>query len=86
MNDLGDPIAYEVLERHTPVFSSDGEQVGTVHEILADQNLDIFDGLMISHHLRHRYVAADDIDSLYEHGVVLALTAEQAANLPESRR
>ena len=35
-NDLGDPSSYMALEDGTPVFSSDGRELGSVHHVLAD--------------------------------------------------
>jgi len=46
--DEGLPVAYPVLERGVPVMSSDGEQIGTVHHVVAAPEEDIFHGLVIS--------------------------------------
>ena len=46
--DEGLPIAYEVLEKGVPVLASDGEQVGTVHHVVAAPEKDIFHGLVIT--------------------------------------
>ena len=46
--DEGLPIAYEVLEKGVPVLASDGEQVGTVHHVVAAPEKDIFHGLVIA--------------------------------------
>jgi sporulation protein YlmC with PRC-barrel domain len=82
--DEGLPIAYEVLEKGVPVLSADGEQVGTVHHVVAAPEKDIFHGLVIStpQHKR-RFVEAADVASLHEHGVDLRIDAAAAANLPE---
>ncbi|HEV2943633.1 MAG TPA: hypothetical protein VGX26_00770, partial [Solirubrobacteraceae bacterium] len=67
--DEGLPIAYEVLEKGVAVLSSDGEQVGTVHHVVAVPEKDIFHGLVIStsQHGR-RFVEAASVASLHEHG------------------
>ena len=60
--DEGLPIAYQVLDEGVPVLASDGEQVGTVHHVLAAPEKDIFHGLVITtpgHGLRF-VEAADD--------------------------
>lgn len=84
--ELGQPASYLVLSEGTPVYSSDGESVGRVTHVLAAEQQDIFDGIIIQEHLGaggHRFVDADDIDEIYERGVVLKLDREQAARLPE---
>lgn len=84
--DLGPPISYEVLEAGTPVYSSDEQPVGTVAHVLAVEDEDVFDGVVISEHMGsggHRFADADDIAAIYEHGMVLKLDQAAAANLPE---
>jgi uncharacterized protein YrrD len=84
--DLGPPISYEVLESGTPVFSSDGERIGEVGHVLNDEGLDVFDGIVVREHDgrgRHRFADADDIDAIYEQGVVLKLDRAASEELPE---
>ena len=83
MDDLGDPIAYLVLEEGTAVYSSDGERVATVRRVLADTAADIFDGLVLAGDGPDRFVDAPEVARIHERGVILSLTAEQAAALPE---
>jgi uncharacterized protein YrrD len=82
--DEGFPIAYEVLEKGVPVLASDGEQVGTVHHVVAAPEKDIFHGLVIATpgHGR-RFVEAADIASLHEHGVDLLIDSAAAQSLPQ---
>lgn len=82
--DEGLPIAYEVLEKGVPVLASDGEQVGTVHHVVAAPEQDIFHGLVIATagHGR-RFVQADDVASLHERGVDLRIDSTAVAVLPE---
>jgi uncharacterized protein YrrD len=82
--DEGLPIAYEVLEEGVPVLSTDGEQVGTVHHVVAAPEKDIFHGLVIStpQHGR-RFVEAADIESLHERGVDLRIDSAAAQSLPQ---
>jgi len=82
----GLPISYEVLERGTAVYSSEGEQVGTVAHVLAAEEVDIFEGLVILEHRGrsgHRFVEADDIGDMYERAVMLKLDRAAAERLPE---
>jgi hypothetical protein len=81
--DEGLPIAYQVLEKNVPVFASDGEQVGTVDHVVSAPAEDIFHGIVIRLAGGQRFVAADDVASLHEHGVDLRIDAAAAAALPE---
>jgi sporulation protein YlmC with PRC-barrel domain len=82
--DEGLPIAYGLLDKNVPVLTSDGEQVGTVHHVVAAPEQDIFHGLVIStpgHGLR--FVEAADVASLHEHGVDLRIDTATAQSLPQ---
>jgi sporulation protein YlmC with PRC-barrel domain len=84
--DLGTPISYQVLEKGTPVYSSDGKEIGKVGHVLADEGEDVFDGVVVSEHLGrdgHRFADADEIAEIHEHGVVLRLDRAACENLPE---
>jgi hypothetical protein len=81
--DEGLPIAYQVLEEGVPVFASDGQQVGTVDHVVAAPEEDIFHGVVMRAGHTSRFIAADQIVSLHEHGVDLRLDATEAAGLPE---
>jgi len=81
--DEGAPIAYPLLESGVPVLASSGEQVGTVHHVVAAPEEDIFHGLVIStpSHGR-RFVAAEAVAALHEHGVDLKIDTDAVALLP----
>jgi len=79
--DEGLPIAYEVLERHVPVYASGGEQVGTVDHVVAAEHEDIFHGIVIATGSGPRFVPADAVASLHEMGVDLRIDALAAADL-----
>lgn len=79
--DEGAPVAYNVLEKGVPVLASDGTQVGTVDHVVAAYEQDIFHGLVISAGGHKRFVAAEDVQSLHEHGVDLKLDASAVAGL-----
>jgi uncharacterized protein YrrD len=84
--DLGYPVSYEVLQAGTPVYSSDGAEVGKVAHVLAVPEEDVFDGVVISEHFGsegHRFADADDIASIYERGMVLKLDRAAAEHLPK---
>ena len=73
--DEGLPIAYEVLERGVPVYSSERKRVGTVDHVMSAPEVDIFHGIVISSEGGRRFVPADQVASLHEHGVDLRLDA-----------
>ena len=79
-------MAYAALSKGTPVYSSDGEEIGKVAHVLADEGEDVFDGIVLGEHVfgaEHRFADADEIDGIYEHGVVLKLDRAAAAELPK---
>jgi PRC-barrel domain protein len=83
-DDLGAPVSYLTLEEGTAVFTADGEELGQVAHVLADEENDIFDGIVISHGLgRHTFADAEQVGEIHERGVVLTLTAAEAEALPE---
>jgi hypothetical protein len=82
--DEGAPIAYRVLESDVPVFASGGEQIGKVHHVVAAEDKDIFHGLVISTAAHGtRFVAAEEVASLHEHGVDLRIESAAVDQLPE---
>jgi hypothetical protein len=83
-DDLGTPISYLALEEGTAVFAADGDEVGHVAHVLADEEEDIFDGIVIAHGLgRHTFADAEQVDAIHERGVALTITAAEAEALPE---
>ena len=78
----GLPIAYQVLEKGVPVYSSDGQELGSVEHVVAAPEEDIFHGVVMWTPLGSRFIAADRIASLHERGVDLEIDAAQAAGLP----
>jgi hypothetical protein len=80
--DEGLPIAYQVLEEGVPVYAAGAEQVGTVDHVVAAPELDIFHGIVMRVGDDRRFVPADAIESLHEHGVDLTIGAAEVAALP----
>jgi hypothetical protein len=86
MTDLGEPTSYLVVNKGVPVFSSDGENLGKVVQVLSAPNLDMFDGIIFDTTAGpggHRFVDAPEVGELYERGVVLKIEAAEAAKLPK---
>jgi len=85
-SDLGEPSSYLVLADGTPVYASGGEEIGKVEHVLADPDVDVFDGIVIDTSELpggHRFVDASQVDECYERGVVLKIDAEGAGRLHE---
>jgi hypothetical protein len=81
--DEGLPVAYQVLEKNVPVYASDGEQVGTVDHVVSAPAEDIFHGIVIRAEGGRRFVPADQVASLHEHGVDLRIAKAAALALRE---
>jgi hypothetical protein len=86
VEDLGAPISYLTLEEGCDCYSSDGKRVGKVAHVLADADVDVFDGIVLDTSVLaggHRFVDADQVSSIHERGVVLGVDAATAETLPE---
>jgi hypothetical protein len=81
--DAGRPASYLTLGEGTEVRSSDDRRVGTVAHVLADEEKDIFEGLVLDTGDGHRFVDADQVAELSEGRVVLRIEAARVAGLPE---
>jgi hypothetical protein len=65
------------------VFSSDGQEVGKVVEVLDNYREHIFDGLVIeSSGGERRFVDAPEVARTAERAVTLTITAAECAELP----
>jgi hypothetical protein len=88
--DDGLAVHYTALQRGTPVWSSDDEQVGTVAEVLDNYREKIFDGLVIETTSgERRFVDAPEVERTAERAVTLNITAAQCAELgppPQQRQ
>ncbi len=83
MDDHGAPASYLTLEPGTPVYASDGEQVGAVEHVLAVPDDDIFDGIVLVTEVGRRFADAPLVAEIYERGVEMTIDAAEAARLPE---
>ena len=86
MDDLGPPTAYTGLAESTPVYDRNGERVGVVEHVLADFQLDIFEGVIVHTHPlagKHVFADAEQIAELHERGVVLAVDRDQLHDPPD---
>ena len=76
-------IGYQALPRGMPVQASGGEQVGTVQRVLDNAREHIFDGIVMATPEGRRFVDAPEVARITNRRVILTITAEQAAALPE---
>jgi hypothetical protein len=86
MDDLGAPSSYMQLAPGAAVYSSDGKRLGEVQHVLADPEVDVFDGIVIDTSALPgglRFVDAPQVDRVYERGVVLKLDEAAAERLPQ---
>lgn len=84
MDDLGAPSSYLSVRKGVPVFSSDGEELGRVVEVLSAPNLDMFDGVIFDTTAGpggHRFVDAPEVGEIFEQGLILKIDAAEAAKL-----
>jgi hypothetical protein len=68
------------------VYSSDGKRLGKVDHVLADPEVDVFDGLVLDTSVLpggQRFVDAEQIEEIFERGVLLKLDRAEAEHLPE---
>jgi len=86
MDDLGAPSSYLALEPGTAVYTSEGEKIGEVQYVLADDEQNVFDGVVIDASMLPgglRFADAVQVAQIFERGVVLGLTTAEAERLPE---
>jgi uncharacterized protein YrrD len=84
--DLGQPSSYLSLGKGAECFSCDGQKVGMVEHVLAVPEDDIFDGIVLDTSVLpggHRFVDADQVEEIFERGVLLKIDSAAAEALPE---
>jgi hypothetical protein len=85
MDDLGFKVSYLAAKKGIPVYTSDEVQIGTVFEVLAAPEADLFDGIIFDTTKNrpggHKFVDAPEVEGIYERGVILTLDAAAAAQL-----
>ncbi len=78
-------IGYQVLPRGTPVFASDGEQVGTFAKALHHGREHLFDGMVIKTEEGRRFVDAPEVARITNKRVLLGIDSAAVRELPEPR-
>ena len=69
---LDEPVSYTALPIGTPIVTSDGATVGTVHRVSYHEREQILDGLLVQSPDGIRFVDAPDIDSMTRRQVDVA--------------
>ena len=87
MTDDGHAIHYTAVTRGTPMFDSEGAQVGVVDEVVDNYAEHILDGIIFEDpDGKLRFVDAPEVQRTAERGVTLNITAEEAAQLPPPQK
>jgi sporulation protein YlmC with PRC-barrel domain len=84
--DYGEPSSYLTLNEGCSVISSDGEEVGKIQHVLADEEEDVFDGLVIDTQLGRGgllFVDAPQVRECRERAVMLSVPAAEIEKLPK---
>ncbi len=84
---MGDPVSWLLIRPGWKVYAADGSDVGAVDEVAGDDGHDIFDGLAVATSAlgKPRYVPAEQVASISDGEVHLALSREQVDALGEYR-
>jgi uncharacterized protein YrrD len=79
------PIAWRAIVEDEPVRSSDGDDVGTVYDVVGSQEDDIFHGIVVHlGRLGHRVlVLADDVSLITAKHVDVGMTSATLHALPK---
>ena len=76
--DDGPSIHYTAVPRGTPVYASDGTQVGTVDQVVDNYREHILDGIVIRTESSDlRFVDAPEVSRTAERGVTLTIGPDQ---------
>src|SRR3954465_6489079 len=82
MTDQPQPIAYTALQPGTPVQTSDGRAFGSVGTVLIVEDVDVFDGIVVTTDEGIRFVDADDVGEIFASHVTPHLSSGEGAPPP----
>jgi sporulation protein YlmC with PRC-barrel domain len=87
MIDDGHAIHYTAVARGTPVFASDGVEVGTVAQVVDNYREHILDGIVIrTPEAGLRFVDGPEVSRTAERAVTLAIDSGRVSQLPPPER
>jgi hypothetical protein len=80
-----DPVSWLMIEPGWKVVDAQGDEVGSVDELVGDSSNDIFNGLSVSTSLlgKPRYVPSEQVGTITPGHVHLELTKDQVEHLGE---
>jgi len=83
MVDDGHAIHYTAVAKGTPVYASDGTEIGTVRQVVDNYREHILDGIVIETASGElRFADAPEVGRTAERGVTLTIDATAAGSLP----
>jgi hypothetical protein len=82
----GQPRSFLDVDKGVNVVSSDGQRVGVLEHVLADEQSDIFYGIVIDTATGpggHRFVDSPEVSEFRERAVLLSISARDVGHLPK---
>jgi hypothetical protein len=76
------PVSYEAAVLGVPVLASTGTEIGTLEHVLKVEELDVFDGIVITTGAGLRFIDADSVQQITRSHIQTTLDDAQAASLP----
>ena len=81
-DEHGSPVHYSAVERGTPVYASDGTEVGKVRQVADNYREHILDGFVIEGADGEvRFVDAPEVARTFERAVTLSIDPAEVAEL-----
>lgn len=81
---MSTPVSWLVVEPGWKVYSSDGEHVGRVEEVLGAPEDDIFSGLRVATgFFSERFIPSERVRTISDGRIDLDLTHDEVEHLPE---
>lgn len=83
MTDEPRRIAWAALETGTPIVAANGEEIGRVTTVVADETKDIFSGIAFRHRIleAERFLPADLIEEMTEEAVTATIGSDDVEGL-----
>jgi hypothetical protein len=86
MAAYGQPRSFLNVDEGVDVVSSDGRRVGVLEHVLADDQSNVFDGIVIDTAPGpggHRFVDSPEVSEFRERAVLLSISASEVEDLPK---
>jgi uncharacterized protein YrrD len=83
---MADPVAWNMIDHGWKVVGREGDDLGTVHEVIGDFDADIFNGLTIQSGLlkKTRYVPAERVAEIVEGRITLDIDDRELERVDET--